>query len=478
MDEAVTSISVSFDDVPMGDDALDVLGAAPHQDDDVADAACAIRGNDDEQDAPATAALPPQLQMPTVAPLAADTGVPNVHETLYLAMQEDLEQKRFVDLRLSFYNQTTGSASVLSECHRLAMAVKSRILGRALRGLDHEEDVVIVVVGDEEEEGRELLKILYDPTRSLSDFAPWEAAAPEYDVVDDEAFCGFCKRGRRFDELRETTSEDGGYLEEGDGTGDSIEDFNPGLEVEKAKNTRRRPGRPRKRGKSSIKGTTSARRKLMDLESNMLDNVAKNDLTIESVRELVASDSKLIQLRERGLNSVVWTKFMMIHYDRAPIPFVCCRHCKLVRRYLPTGEKSLLVRHIGRCSNKEGVFAEGEDLDEDAPLSAKYLEGLIGVASEKVFAFPAEDSSWGLPRSLTEVFDLIKYAGDVVPFVVCKSCGKVLVYNDKKCGHLKRHSCKEGTVLVPSADQKAKDVSKEDLIGSINEKSGAYSLNL
>ena len=93
---------------------------------------------------------------------AAPTAGPSVPETLFEAFNEDLVNRKYVDVTVAYFNQRTETAEVVSECHRLALAVKSRLLARALRGLDHEEDVRIVLTGDAGvEEGPRLLAVRF-----------------------------------------------------------------------------------------------------------------------------------------------------------------------------------------------------------------------------------------------------------------------------------------------------------------------------
>jgi hypothetical protein len=410
-----------------------------------------------------------------------------LQETLYLALQEDLHRKKYTDVTVAYFNQLTETGEVISQCHRLALAAKSRVLHRVLRGLDHEEDVRIIVVGDDPAEGHELVRTIYDPEQSNRNIPLWN----EDNIGDwEDEWCTFCKRGAdyefnvqpvKYDKDEEVGDDDfidddnhedlEGFFEE-EYSESEMDDEKP---IKKAKLKAKKKKKLNKYS-SDFDDTVGGKRMKVD-EPGMLKYAQKHGLDEEKVQELVNSRSKLIEYRDRGLTSSVWSKFNLLFCEGERIPYVCCMDCRLVRRFLPSKGPSLLSKHVRLCTNKEGVVVGvkergAKEPDPNRPLSTKYLQQLLGVSSEKVSTCSPEMDQMSI--SLMENWDAIKFGESLVPYVFCKRCGKVLTWNKMKVGNLKRHTCKESHLIGPEAGQEASVISKEDLAQCINEKSGGY----
>ena len=429
---------------------------------------------------------------------AATTAGPSVPETLFEAFNEDLVNRKYVDVTVAYFNQRTETAEVVSECHRLALAVKSRLLARALRGLDHEEDVRIVLTGDAGvEEGYEFVRTIYDPAKSPAEISLWNELEIPLGAGFDDNFCGFCKRGY------------GGSRGGGGGAGEAVggdfvddEDGEDGLQrlledlgdgdtpyVPEKRRARAVPSRGRrKRRKATLMLKDRKRQPRVD-EARMVEFAQKHDLTEEKVQELVLSKAKILDLRSRGLGTPVWSKFSLIFFEGERIPFVCCNKCKIVLSFLPSKGSAILSEHVGKCSGREGDFSGPPDGKENELQFVGVGEGgkvpsrdhvaqLLATGSDRVTICPPGLCTTTMPPGLVEMFDLVSYEGSVLPYAVCKRCNRVLLWNERKPGHLRRHVCREEEVKAGGGADGATDageLSREDLTALIVTKSESVS---
>ena len=118
-------------------------------------------------------------------------------QTLYGALKDDLVTKRHVDMVFSYYNETTAMVEFTSECHRIALAAKSRSLHQILDHAGREIDgTTLIIVGqDSKPEAEDLFNMLYNPEASGEDITFWEdaeivplergEAVPEFDCTPE-----------------------------------------------------------------------------------------------------------------------------------------------------------------------------------------------------------------------------------------------------------------------------------------------------
>ena len=425
------------------------------------------------------------LDAPASPPGAATAIGPSVPETLFAAFNEDLVNKKYVDVTVAYFNQRTETAEVVSECHRLALAVKSRLLARALRGLDHEDDVRIVLTGDiGVEEGYEFVRTIYDPAKSPAEINLWNELEVPLGAGFDDNFCGFCKRDYTYrgdaigGDFDDDDAEDG-LQRLLDDLGDGDSPYIPEKKKPKAVLGRGR----RKKRKTTLMLRDRKRQPRVD-EARMVEFAQKHDLPEERVQELVLNKAKLLDLRSRGLGTPVWSRFSLIFCEGERIPFVCCNKCKIVKSFLPSKGSAVLSEHVGKCSGKEGDFSgppdgkenEEQFIGEDKVPSRDYIAQLLATGSERVTICPPEICTTTMPQGLVEMFDLVSYEGNVLPYAVCKRCPRVLLWNERKPGHLRRHVCKDEE--VKSGGDGATDASqltREDLTTLIITKSESVS---
>ena len=88
-----------------------------------------------------------------------------IHETVFGALRDDLENRHHVDMVFSYYNDKTAKVEFSKGCHRVALAAKSRLLYYLLsRGGFGDELLTLILVGsDSMGEAENLINLLYNP---------------------------------------------------------------------------------------------------------------------------------------------------------------------------------------------------------------------------------------------------------------------------------------------------------------------------
>ena len=72
----------------------------------------------------------------------------SLDQTIYTALKDDLITKHHVDILFSYYNETTSTVEFTMECHRIALAAKSKSLHQILNQTDQEIDrTTLIMVG-------------------------------------------------------------------------------------------------------------------------------------------------------------------------------------------------------------------------------------------------------------------------------------------------------------------------------------------
>ena len=119
----------------------------------------------------------------------------SLDETLYSALKDDLITKRHTDMVFVYYNETTAMVEFSRECHRIALATKSRSLHRILKHVDHEIDnTTLIIVGkDGKPEAEALFNKLYTLQTSGNEINLWdneerEEAVPEFDCKPENKY--------------------------------------------------------------------------------------------------------------------------------------------------------------------------------------------------------------------------------------------------------------------------------------------------
>ena len=119
----------------------------------------------------------------------------SLDETLYSALKDDLITKHHTDMIFAYYNETTAMVEFSRECHRIALAAKSRSLHRILKHVDHEIDnATLIIVGkDGKPEAEALFNKLYNLQTSGKEINLWdnedrEEAVPEFDCKPENKY--------------------------------------------------------------------------------------------------------------------------------------------------------------------------------------------------------------------------------------------------------------------------------------------------
>ena len=152
--------------------------------------------------------------------------------TVYSALKHDLTNKQHVDMVLAYYNEATSKVEFSKECHKIALAAKSRSLHQILlRHADHEgADTALIFVGqDNGSEVEALFNKCYNPETSSEEITLWSNEALtkfectpdinfENDILDedikkedlDDPLCEW-EMGDKFEEcdLKNTTEHTG-----------------------------------------------------------------------------------------------------------------------------------------------------------------------------------------------------------------------------------------------------------------------------
>ena len=111
-------------------------------------------------------------------------------QVLYACLREDLSKKQHVDAVVSFYNEKTGKVEYTASCHRIALAAKSKFLGRLLASHDGPDDEMVhVVLVDPVDnwKARQRVEVLYDPEKTDKEVASlWGMEESEEDEEEKE----------------------------------------------------------------------------------------------------------------------------------------------------------------------------------------------------------------------------------------------------------------------------------------------------
>ena len=104
----------------------------------------------------------------------------SLDEVVYDCLREDLrrEKQRHVDVLFSFYSEASAKVEHAADCHRIALASKSKLLRRLLNAHDgpDEDKLRLVLVGGSigAGEAEALIELMYDPEKTGRDIALWD----------------------------------------------------------------------------------------------------------------------------------------------------------------------------------------------------------------------------------------------------------------------------------------------------------------
>ena len=159
----------------------------------------------------------------------------SLDETLYSALKDDLITKRHTDMVFVYYNETTAMVEFSRECHRIALATKSRSLHRILKHVDHEIDnTTLIIVGkDGKPEAEALFNKLYNLQTSGKEINLWddeerEEAVPKFDCKPENKY----EPDFTDEDIKKERLDDEPQLEEDVEFHDTVEDYEEAEEEE------------------------------------------------------------------------------------------------------------------------------------------------------------------------------------------------------------------------------------------------------
>ena len=141
----------------------------------------------------------------------------SLDQTIYSALNDDLIAKRCVDMVFSYYNETTSKVEFTKDCHRIALAAKSRSLHHILNlAAGHNDCTSLIMVGkDCKLEAESLFNMFYNPGTSDEDIILWDdgkgkEVVPELECTPDINY----EHGFLDEDIKQENLDDHLYKEE------------------------------------------------------------------------------------------------------------------------------------------------------------------------------------------------------------------------------------------------------------------------
>ena len=158
-------------------------------------------------------------------------------------------------------------------------------------------------------------------------------------------------------------------------------------------------------------------------------------LSLERMTDLVRDGADSIGYRD--CKQARGGGFDALTFEGTLVPYARCKDCKAVLRYQGTHA------HRRLCTPRKLRFPGPESLhaQNDGGATATILSSLLRMGSDKIERYPASEHE--LPPSHKARFDCLRYEGKRVSWVVCRTCGMLVLVQSKgsRWMYLRRHRC-------------------------------------